>query len=57
MKEPISKSSINIHQTQGPTKGLEEDSKMITIEIGLEDMGLSDMFEKECMDIPNMLEN
>lgn len=57
MKEPISKPSINIHQTQGPTEGLEEDSEMITSKIGLEDMELSDMLEQEGMDLPNMVEN
>ena len=55
-QEPNSNPSSNIPLGHGPTEGLEEDSKMMTSEMGLEDMELSDILEQEGMDIPNMVE-
>jgi len=57
MNEPVVKHSNITHQVQETMEGVEEDSKMFTKEIGLEDMELSDILEQEGMDLPNMVEN
>lgn len=44
-------------QVQEIIEGVDEDSEMLTSEIGREGMELNDILEQEGVDLPNMVEN